>query len=422
MRSFPFLWGSATSSHQVEGSNCHNDWWKAEQEGRVPNRSGVACDHHHLFAKDISLIKKLGHNTYRFSLEWSRLEPTQGNWDQSAFDYYHQLLEELRKVGVEPMVTLHHFTNPIWFSELGGWEKKDNLKYFYRYAQKAIQEFAPTVNYWITLNEPMVSVYFGYIEGTWPPFAQSFDSALGVLRHMIYAHGEVYQMIHDTYRKNSYKAPFVSLAKHMTHFEPCRKTNLWDGLARWLRSWFFNDLLTQALLSGKLYFPSIFSETLPYKKTLDFIAVNYYTREFVRYHNLRQINILGKLCDKSHHQKQLLDQNMLGWEIAPQGMLAVLKRLKKHCLPIVITENGICTLSDDQRKRFIQEHLRCVIQARQLDIPVQGYLYWSLLDNFEWAEGFGPRFGLIEVEYASQERKIRESAYVLSELCRSITK
>ncbi|MSR76663.1 MAG: glycoside hydrolase family 1 protein [Candidatus Omnitrophica bacterium] len=415
-----FLWGAATSSHQVEGSNTKNDWWAWEQEGRVKDSSGIACDHFQRFREDIQMIADLGHNAHRFSLEWSRLEPSEGQWDQSAFDHYLEIFKELHRRGIEPVVTLHHFTNPLWFSQKGGWLNPESIIIFTRYVSRVTQAFSPYVRYWITINEPLVYLYFGFIEGSWPPGIKSIHAGLKVLYHLIHAHVQAYRVIHQYYEDVIKTPVWVSIAKHMSCFTPARKDSFMDRVSVHLRNWFFNDLMITALHTGFLFFPGVFCEYLPLKNTLDFIGVNYYTRDFIRFKGWSLMNILGDLDDKALHENEVKELNVMGWEVFPDGLYHVLKRLRRYKLPVMIMENGICAKDDEQRVRFIQDHLAALKRAASEGVEIGGYFYWSLLDNFEWAHGFGPRFGIVEVDYATQIRIIRKSAYVLSESCRNL--
>ena len=416
----PFLWGTSTSSHQIEGNNRANDWWAWEQAGRLKEPSGKACDHVHRFRQDFDIISSLGHNAYRFSLEWSRFEPEEGRWNEEAFKFYDEIFQELAKRKIEPIVTLHHFTNPEWFAQKGGWVQNDTIRYFSRYVRKVIQRYGKYVRFWITINEPLVYLYHGFYAGVWPPGIQSFKDSMRVFRHQVMAHAEAYRVIHQYYKEELHKNVWVSFAMHMSHFTPCRSNSVMDQWAVFIRNWFANELFLNAVTSGFLFFPGIFCEFLPMKHCLDFIGLNYYTRDFVRFSALSGINFVGMVCDKGHHRDQIQELNSMGWEVYAEGLYRVLKQLRKYHLPIMITENGIATNDDQQRARFIENHLGSVERARAEGSPVTGYFYWSLLDNFEWAHGFDPRFGIVHVNFETQERKIRESAQVLGRLCRKI--
>jgi len=416
----PFLWGAATSSHQVEGNNFFNDWWAWEQAGKVKESSEPACDQYRLFREDIDLLSRLGHRAHRFSLEWSRFEPKENEWDEQAFRHYEEFFQALRVRGIEPVVTLHHFTNPLWFTEKGGWLRPEHVRYFLRYVDRVVQAYGRHVRFWITLNEPLIFLYHGYYAGLWPPGLNSYPDALKVLRHLIGAHLQAYQRIHRHYESVLQKPVWVSIANHMMRFTPCRPASFLDRWAVFLRDWFMNRLFFEASRTGFLFFPGVYCEFLSGKGALDFLGVNYYARDFIRFAGFFQGEAFGNICARDHHARQAGEINAMGWKVYPEGLYEMLRRLKRYRLPILICENGICTQDDLQRERFIRRHLDELVRAKREGVPVKGYLYWSFLDNFEWAHGFEPRFGIVEVDFKTQARKIRESAQVLSDCCRNI--
>lgn len=416
----PFFWGTATSSHQVEGDNRFNDWWAWEQAGLLKEPSGLACDQYHRYQEDFDILAKLGHTAHRFSLEWSRFEPRENEWNEEAFRHYEKIFEALLARGIEPVVTLHHFTNPQWFAEKGGWTHPETVRYFSRYTERVVQRFSRYVRFWMTINEPLVYLYHSFFAGLWPPGMKSFDAAMKVFRNQVVAHAEAYQVIHRHYERVENRPVWVSLAMHISHFTPCRENSILDRWTVWIRNWFANDAFLDTARSGFLFFPSLFCEFLPSKGCLDYIGLNYYTRDFIRFKSFSGDGFVGDVCAKDHHREEVKDYNMMGWEIHSEGLYQVLKRLKKYNLPILVSENGIATQDDRQRVKFITDHLESVERAKTEGVDVMGYLYWSMLDNFEWAHGFGPRFGIVEMNYETQERKVRKSAQVLSELCRKI--
>ena len=416
-----FLWGTSTSSHQVEGNNTANDWWEWEIQGKLKEASGPACDHYRRYESDFDIVAKLGQNAHRFSIEWSRLEPEENAWDEEAFRHYERVLKALHERGLEPVVTLHHFTNPLWYTRKGGWLNKKTPFYFARFTQKCVERFGKYVRFWVTINEPLVYLYHGFFAGLWPPGIKSFTSSMKVFRNQLRAHVAAYQVIHNYYKKELNLPVWVSIAKHLSHFMPCNQNSWKDRLTVKLRSWLFNDLFLNAAVSGFFMLPGQLPEFLKARNTLDFIGVNYYTRDFIRFGgSFVGEKGMGVSCEKTHHPTETGELNMMGWEVYPEGLYHVLKKLKRFNLPVVITENGIATLDDNQRAHFIQNHLSEVGRAAKEGINIQGYFYWSLLDNFEWAHGFGPRFGIVEVDYQSQTRKVRESAYVLRDMCRKL--
>jgi beta-glucosidase len=399
-----FLWGAATSSHQVEGRNTNSDWWAWEKAGRVAEPSGDAADHFHRYREDLDLARSLNHNAYRFSLEWSRIEPREGVFSAEGIAHYREMIEALRERGMEPVVTIYHYTLPQWLSEKGGWEHPDIEDYFERFVARVSAEYGDLVRWWITFNEPVVQAFKGWILGQWPPGKlKDFPTALRVVRHMLRAHVKAYHLIHEA-RPDA----MVSVAKHALALTPCNPKRRLDRLSVWARTYLFNHLFLDALHSGALRVPGLFWERLPQKRTLDFIGLNYYTRDFVRNAGLSLPGLVGDICTLEHHQS-VGKRNDLGWEIYPEGLAHFLRAYSRYKLPILITENGLPVDHDEDRWTFIFLHLWQVARALDEGIDVVGYLHWSLLDNYEWADGFRARFGLIGVDYATQQRTIRES-------------
>ncbi|MFC1480050.1 glycoside hydrolase family 1 protein [Candidatus Omnitrophota bacterium] len=389
-----FLWGAATSSHQVEGDNSFNDWWQWEKDGHT-EPSGKACDHYHRFREDFLLAKELGHNAHRLGIEWSRLEKDEGVWDQAEWDHYKRVLDELIKLGIEPLVTLNHFTLPLWLARKGGWLNEQSVDLFTRFAAKAIEELGGRTEYWITINEPNILAMLAYFCGQWPPCKKNFSEALVVLKNMLKGHVGAYRRMKEYARSTSgVKSPKIGIAKAVTAFHPCSPFSALDRLFTYCRSRFYNHSF---IASAKK------------KKTLDFIGLNYYFRQFIHHGKPFMKNPLGEVCSLGHHADAGETTDM-GWEIYPEGLYEVVKSFSRYQLPIFITENGIATNDDTIRQRYLKDHLTQLLRAIKQGSPVIGYLHWSLMDNFEWAEGYSKRFGLVHVDFGSQKRTIRNSA------------
>ena len=393
MIQFPkdFLWGAATAAYQVEGDNDRADWWHWEKKSGKEN-SGDACRHYELYEMDFDLAKGLCHNAHRLSIEWSRVEPENGKFSGEVLKHYIQVLKSLRSRGIEPVVTLHHFTNPAWLSDLGGWENAKSPEYFLRFVDFVVRALAGYVRIWITLNEPTIYVSNAYLFGAWPPQAKSFGRARRVERHMVAAHIKAYRLIHRIYRDGKLSKPAVSFSQHMMALVPCTPS-LKNRLGAYLRHKWFNE--------GYL-------DTFVRAKTLDFIGVNYYSRQRVDLKKWGLRNLFADVCEKNHDPAPT---NSLGWDIYPEGLYQLLLKLKKYKLPVMITENGICTEKDKGRWAYLRAHLQSIHRAMKKGVQVTGYLYWSLMDNFEWAHGYTKRFGLVRVDYATQERRIKDSGY-----------
>jgi len=401
MMRFPkdFLWGAATAAYQVEGGNIHADWWRWEKEAGKEN-SGQACRHYGLYESDFELAKGLGHNAHRLSIEWSRMEPEEGQFSEEVLRHYVDVILALRARKIEPVVTLHHFTNPVWLADSGGWENKKAVSSFVRYAEFVVRALAKHVRYWITINEPTIYFSHAYLLGVWPPQKKSIWRAKTVKDRLTEAHLQTYCLIHKIYKESNLSSPLVSIAQHMQAFVPCTPTFRNKFAASLRHGWFNLGLI----------------DTFVRHKALDFIGLNYYSRQLVEVEKWGVRNLAMDVCKNNHHP---VKKNSLGWDIYPEGLCDLLLKLKKYNLPVMITENGICTSDDALRWEYIAGHLRSVHKAIGQGVPVTGYLYWSLLDNFEWDKGFGPRFGLIDINYETQQRTVRESAVKFCRVCQT---
>ena len=360
----PFLWGVATSSHQVEGDQPGNDWTAWEEAGHTREPSGRAVDHWHRYPEDLRLFAALGANAYRLSLEWSRLEPDPGRFDADAFDHYRHMLEAARAAGLEPLVTLWHFTVPRWFAAAGGWLHADAVERFARFADRAAREL-PGVRLWCTVNEPSVLAVMGYLQGVWPPGHRRVGEARRVLDQQLKAHRRVYALI-----KNHAPDALVGVAHHLIHFRPWTDTPVNRAMVT-LANRLFNAAPIRSLMD-----------------TQDYIGVNYYT---CRYADWRR-----PLDPRPHRPGAALTD--MGWEEDPQGLQVILETAARWRKPIIVTENGIATDDEDRRARFIDAHIDAVGRARRAGADVRGYFYWSAIDNFEWLEGYHPHFGLYAVD------------------------
>ncbi len=398
MVTFPknFLWGAAASAYQVEGDNVSSDWWQWEKETGKEN-SGPACRHYQYYKEDFDLALGLHHNAHRLSIEWSRIEPEEGSFSQNELEHYRDVILALRSRNIEPVVTLHHFTNPVWFARSGGWENAKSAGRFLRYCDFIVRALARHVRYWITINEPNVYITHAYILGEWPPQGKSYCKAKVVEHNLISAHVRAYRLMHDIYRESGDQKPSISIAQNMIAFVPCT-ARLIDRFAASVRARWYNV--------G-------FLDTAMRHKAMDYIGVNYYSRQLVEVEKWGVAHIARDVCEKNHHP---VNKNSLGWDIYPEGLYEVLMGLKRYGLPVIITENGICTPDDTLRWEYISAHLKNVYRAMEKGVPVTGYFYWSLMDNFEWDDGFKPRFGLIEIDYATYKRTVRASAVKLGEV------
>ena len=402
-----FLWGASISAHQVEGGN-HNQWsvWELEhakslaaqapyhfgeleswehiaKQAKDPNNyvSGKACDHRNRYEQDFELLKKLNMNTLRFSVEWSRIQPTEDSWDVEAIAYYREYVRSLRAKGITPVVTLFHFTLPVWFSDRGGFARRVNLKYYERFVTKVMDELGPHIEWIITINEPEVYANQSYLYGMWPPAVTNRRSMMAVLENLIRAHKRATKII------RSYGSRYkVSMAYNIA--------NTYPGDDARLSMW--SATVGQRTGNYALWRT---------RKSIDFIGLNYYFSN----------RVYGY---RTHNPNSAV--NDLGWDMQPADIRYVLESLAdRYNLPILITENGLADAKDEYRQWWLMETLRAVHQSVKSGVNVLGYLHWSLLDNFEWDKGFWPRFGLYEVDYVTMKRKPRRSAQLLARAIKS---
>lgn len=381
-----FLWGTATSAHQVEGNNIYNDWWEWEKRRPQEFRSGKACDQYNRYEEDFDLAKSLNHNAHRLSIEWSRIEPREGEINIAEIEHYKKVLKALKDRGFTVMLTLWHFTLPKWVSDKGGWENDQTPKYFEKFIKRIIPEIGEYVDLWITINEPGVYIYETYIGRVWPHSKKSYWKMIKTFLNLVSAHKKAYRFLHKNYPAGK---P-VGLANNIMSFEPFHRHSITEQLAVSLNDIFINHLF---------YFFT--------KGTHDFLGINYYLHARFKHRGLFPETV-GNL-------QQTHDISDLGWEVYPEGLFDVLTDLADD-VPIYITECGIASTNDDRRNRFLITYLQEVARAIRLGVNVRGFFYWSLIDNFEWSLGFDPRFGLVEVDYQDQKRHIRPSALVYSEI------
>ncbi len=403
--SFPagFLWGSATAAHQVEGDNVHSQAWHEEQQEAFwrddPERkfrapSGKACDHYRLYREDVNLLAELGHPAYRFSIEWSRIEPAEGAWDQAAVDHYVDLLARLNERGLRPFVTLHHFTHPLWFEQAGGFRQRDNLRYFERYLRRLLPQIAEHVSGWNVINE----------FNQWGGFGQSAEAGAYKF-NMLRAHALGYHLI-----KRHSAAP-VSSAHAFIHWFPRRFHDTLDQRMTGLVDFATNEFFFHALRTGELAYPYLDAEYDPdVKGALDFWAVNHYTRHMV---DARRAGVEGARF--RHKTLKLIPMDFYLEEFYPEGLVANLERLKDY--PVYITENG-CAADDDRfRIVYVALQLSAMQEALERGVDLRGYFYWSLMDNYEWGS-FLPRFGLVAVDFETFQRTPKPSALFYRDVIR----
>ncbi len=397
------MWGASTASHQVEGGT-YNQWtvWElahakqlaksAEQrlkhlspvwddikdqaEDPANYVSGKGVDHYNRYAEDFSLLQKLNLNSIRFGIEWSRIEPKEGQWDEAAIRHYHDYIKELHRRGIEPMLNIWHWTMPTWFANKGGFKKGANLRYWRRFVQKVAEEYGKDISYALTLNEPNVYATFGYVTAEWPPQEKNYWSATLVVLHQVRAHKQAYKIL-----KQENPQLQVGIAMQLANIQAKRPHNMFDEMStkfmRYAWNWWFLRRI---------------------RKYQDFVGVNYYFSDY--YSGLLK------------RQNPRVPLNDLGWYMEPEGLYPLLLRAWIHYKkPIIVTENGVADTHDEYRRWWIEESIVAMERAISEGVDLRGYFHWALLDNFEWAYGWWPKFGLVNVDREQDmKRTIRPSA------------
>ncbi len=400
-----FAWGVATASHQIEGHNQNN--WTQFEESKKLERSGEACDHWNRWRTDFQLIENLGVGHYRFSIEWSRIETNMGTWDDDAIMHYSNMIDDLIGRNIEPMVTLHHFSHPIWFEEMGGFTKSENVELWVRFSEKMFTQFGDRVKWWCTINEPAVFTSMGYVLGEFPPGKRSFKLTKSVSRNMMMAHARCYHALKSMPGGEDAQ---IGLVKNINIFDPYRRWNLLHWVQSKLLDEMFNRCWIRSLKTGKFRAPSsIFSTKIDgLKNSSDFIGVNYYT-------HLLTTPFMPTTVDLDPLKRPWEERTDFRYPMYAEGLRRSFDMVRCLNLPIFVTENGVADDDDDMRPEHVRRHLWVTSQAIRDGLDIRGFYHWSLMDNFEWAEGYAQRFGLYHVEYDTQIRSIKESGKVYAD-------
>ncbi len=378
-----FIWGAATAAHQVEGGNWNSDWWEWEHNpaSLCVEPSGDACDQYHRYEADFDLMVELGIPTYRFSVEWARVEPEPGEFSAAALGHYRRVVEAARERGINPMVTLHHFTNPRWLTSDGGWANEAVVGRFSGYAERVVDALGDLVDDWCTINEPNIVATFGYLNGIFPPGHMDFAEREAANTHFVAAHQAALQAIKSK--------------------RPGARAGLTIALHEW------TAIEGGELLLEELRRPmeDVFLEAA---RGDDFVGVQTYARFIIGPDGYQDFDPETRLT-------------LMGYEFRPQALEASIRRawdVTEH-VPIIVTENGVATADDTERIEFVSAALDGLDRCLSDGIDVRGYIHWSLLDNFEWAFGYGPTFGLVAVDRTSQVRTPKPSARWFGEIARA---
>ena len=401
--SFPegFLWGTASAAHQVEGDNRNCDWWEFEQEpGRIANgdTSEIANDHYRRYREDFALLRELKQNAHRLSLEWSRIEPSQGEFDARQIRHYRDVLGELREQGIEPMVTLHHFTSPLWFARKSGWAASDAAHAFLPFVHRVVDQLGDLVKLWCTINEPNIYAANGWIFGEFPPGRHGDIAAMyRVTSNMRKAHELAYGAI-----KSRWPDAQVGLSQHKLLFLPAseKRRDQWAAAT------------AQMVLDRWPVAPGQLHRVVD--STCDYIGIAHYWGQMCAFDPgrprdqfIRRFNVPGRMVSD------------MGWSVDPTWMRQVLNEVRGLGKPVYITENGLATRDDEWRRRYLVEVLSNVLLAIGDGVDVRGYFHWTSTDNFEWARGYAVHFGLIDVDRTTLERTIRPSGHLYGRIAAS---
>ncbi|MCG8424095.1 MAG: glycoside hydrolase family 1 protein [Proteobacteria bacterium] len=408
-----FVWGVAAAAHQVEGG-CDNNNWSRWENQTAPDgtprisrgqKAGRACDHWNRYGEDIQLITELGVTSYRFSPAWSKLEPEPGRFDDDAIKHYHDVLDAMKQAGVTPMLTLHHFTHPLWFEDMGGFEKEDNIAHFVRFAERLFAEYRDKIELWCTINEPAVFAAAGWFQGRFPPGKENAQLTAEVLANLMTAHVRVYEAVKAMPGGDNAR---IGLVKNIFQFDPSRRYHLADWVVARTFDHVFNGAILACLKTGRfrVRVPGQIAveRDLPgASASLDFVGLNYYSHFHLR-------SQLGRDPWFRFVERPGDIQTDMDYAIYAEGFHRALVQIAELGLPIYVTENGVADARDDRRALYIRRYLYAMSRAIDDGADVRGYYYWSLMDNFEWAEGYDMKFGLYSMDPATLERKLRDGA------------
>jgi beta-glucosidase len=414
-----FRWGVATASHQCEGGTTNNQWYAWEQAGHIKtgDHVGLACNWWLNAEADFDRAQAMGLNALRLSLEWSRIEPQPGKWDAQAIARYRQILRALHARGLEPLVTLHHFTHPIWFEQRGAFLVPDAVDLFAVYAERVVQELGDLCDFWCTINEPNIVAILGYQIGDFPPGRRGdVRATVRAQATMARAHAAAYHAIHRVQ-----PGARVGWAQHYYIFDPARPEHPLDRLVARVQDEAFNEFFPRVISTGAtpLLVRGWAGDLRAVRGAYDFVGINCYARDLVRFDMHIPTELFGRRFSLPTVPQGDTGTGHLYGEMYPAGIRRIVNRLRPTGKPLYITENGIADRADRLRPWVIVEAARAMHAAIATGADVRGYYHWSLVDNFEWAEGWGLRFGLIALDPTSQGRTPRRSADLYAAIARA---
>ena len=349
------------------------------------------------------MIENLGVDSYRLSIEWSRIQPNRGEWNQSAVDQYSEMVDDLINRNIKPMITLHHFSHPIWFEDLGGFYKRENIQLWIDYCQRIFESLNDKVTDWCTINEPEVFSIMGYHMKMFPPGEGSVFKTIRVMKNMIYAHSSLYHKL-----KLIKPEARIGLAKNVTLFDPLRRWNLLHWITTIALNYIWNGAIISALKRGRMFGSKIDNA----KNSFDFIGLNYYTHVLTS-------PFLPQTTEIDLPKRKHEVMTDFGYTMYAEGLERAVKLVSKLKVPIEITENGVADSDDSLRPIHLKRHIWQLSKLISEGHDIRSYYHWSLMDNFEWAEGYKLRFGLYHVDYKTQERKLKQSGIDYQEIIKS---
>ncbi len=408
-----FLWGTATSAFQVEGNSPASNWtaWTNEP-GRILQgmKPGLACDWWGgRWKEDFDRAAESGQNAHRLSVDWARIQPAEDRWNEDALDYYRQIVRGAVERGLLPMVTLHHFSDPLWLSEQGGWANPKSPQYFEVFVRKTVEALKEYVSLWVTINEPNIYYFSGYLTGEFPPGHHGdLESTFQVLCNMLRGHAAAYRTIHEI-QKNAR----VGLAHHHRPLRAARRWMPFDRLIAHLGPMVMNAF-PLALKDGKVRFLLKQASLPEVAHTQDFFGLNYYAINLLKF----VLNPADNFIKTSFPPEAEVSGSGFLANL-PEGLFESFRWARQFNIPILVTENGIEDSDDGLRQRFLVEHVHQMWRAITYSWPVKGYFHWSQIDNFEWERGWTQRFGLWGLNTETQARIRRKSVDIYAEICRT---
>jgi beta-glucosidase len=434
-----FIFGTSTASYQIEGAVDEGgrspsiwDLFSKTQGKTYRGHTGdVACDHYHRYKEDVKLMEKIGTEAYRFSVSWSRIFPEKGRYNPKGMDFYKRLIDELNKRNIKPVITIYHWDLPLWAYNMGGWLNRDSVKWFEEYSSRLFKELNESVWLWITHNEPLCASFIGYHEGIHAPGHKNLKEAVTAAHHILMSHGSAVM----NFRKLKFKNSAIGITLNLTPSYPAKDTKEDKKAASVFDSqynrWFLDPLF-------KAHYPEDMKEV--FKKLIgdfafikegdmdkisvknDFLGVNYYSRELIKYSHDSELEY-----KKTHGN---FERTEMDWEIVPQALYDLILRIREEYtgIPIYITENGAAfkdklskdrKIHDGKRIDYLRKHLKKIAELNRKGMDIRGYFLWSLMDNFEWGHGYSKRFGIIYIDYETQNRILKDSALWYEDLIRT---